>query len=186
MMCWIALDRVAKLAERGLIPDRHRPRWRAEAAAIREFIERRCFPGQRQSYTRSADSDELDASVLLGLLSGYGDGHSPRWRTTVDAIRCDLGHGPFVSRYTGEDGLAGGEGAFVSCSFWLAEAVARTGRIADATALMHELVALANDVGLYAEEIDPGTGAFLGNFPQGLSHLSMISAVTAINEENRR
>lgn len=185
MMCWIALDRATRLAAHGLIADRHCPRWRAEAAAIRDFIERRCFSDRKQSYARSADSDELDASVLLGLLSGYGDGHSPRWRSTVDAVRRDLGHGPFVYRYTGEDGLAGREGAFVSCSFWLAEALARTGRIEDATALIDELVALANDVGLYAEEIDPSTGAFLGNLPQGLSHLSMISAVTAIAEENR-
>jgi GH15 family glucan-1,4-alpha-glucosidase len=185
MMCWVALDRAARLAERGLIPDRRLPKWRAEAAAIRDFVERRCFSDRQQSYARSADSDELDASVLLGLLSGYGDGHSPRWRSTVDAIRRDLGHGPFVYRYTGEDGLAGGEGAFVSCSFWLAEALARTGRIVDATVLMDEIVVLANDVGLYAEEIDPGTGAFLGNLPQGLSHLSMISAATAIAEESR-
>lgn len=93
---------------------------------------------------------------------------------------------PFVYRYTGEDGLPDGEGAFVSCSFWLAEALARTGRVEDATALVDELVALANDVGLYAEEIEPTTGAFLGNFPQRLSHLSMLSAVTAIAEESRR
>ena len=186
MMCWVALDRATSLAERGVIPEQHRPRWRAEAAEIREFVERRCFSGRQQSYARSADSDELDAGVLLGLLSGYGDGRSPRWRSTVDAVRRELGHGPFVYRYTGEDGLAGGEGAFVSCSFWLAEALARTGQIAEATALVHELVALANDVGLYAEEIDPGTGAFLGNFPQGLSHLSMISAATAIAQEGRR
>jgi GH15 family glucan-1,4-alpha-glucosidase len=186
MMCWVALDRAAKLAEHGLIPDRHRPRWRTQAASIREFIERRCFSGLQQSYTRSADSDELDTSVLLGLLSGYGDSHSPRWRGTVDAIRRDLGRGPFVYRYSGEDGLAGGEGAFTSCSFWLAEGLARTGRVVEATALMHDLVALANDVGLYAEEIDPETGAFLGNFPQGLSHLSLISAITALAEESRR
>jgi GH15 family glucan-1,4-alpha-glucosidase len=186
MMCWVALDRAAALAERGLIPGRHRPQWRAEAAAIRDFVERRCFSARQRSYARFAGSDELDASVLLGLLSGYGDRRSPRWRSTVDAVRRDLGHGPFLYRYTGEDGLAGREGAFVSCSFWLAEALARTGRIEDATALVNELADLANDVGLYAEEIDPATDAFLGNFPQGLSHLSLISAVTAIAEESRR
>ncbi|HEU5387654.1 MAG TPA: glycoside hydrolase family 15 protein [Streptosporangiaceae bacterium] len=185
MMCWVALDRAARLAGRGLVPDRHRPRWCAEAEAIQDFVERRCFSRRQQSYVRFAGADELDASVLLGLLSGYGDARSPRWRSTVDAVRRELGHGPFVYRYTGEDGLAGGEGAFVSCSFWLAEALARTGRVEDATSLMDEVVALANDVGLYAEEIDPGTGAFLGNLPQGLSHLSMISAATAIAEESR-
>jgi GH15 family glucan-1,4-alpha-glucosidase len=186
MMCWVALDRAARLAERGLIPGGHRARWHQEAAAIRDFVERRCFSDRQHSYARFADADELDASVLLGLLSGYGHAVSPRWRSTVDAVRRELGHGPFVYRYTGEDGLAGGEGAFVSCSFWLAEALARTGRIEEATSLMDELVALANDVSLYAEEIDPGTGAFLGNFPQGLSHLSLISAATAIAGKSLR
>lgn len=186
MMCWVALERAARLAERGLISGGHRGRWHREAAAIRDFVERRCFSDRQHSYARFAGADELDASVLLGLLSGYGHAVSPRWRSTVDAVRRELGHGPFLYRYTGEDGLAGGEGAFVSCSFWLAEALARTGRIEDATSLMDELVALANDVGLYAEEIDPGTGAFLGNFPQGLSHLSLISAATAIAGKSLR
>jgi GH15 family glucan-1,4-alpha-glucosidase len=123
--------------------------------------------------------------VLLGLLSGYGEPGSTRWVQTVESIRLELGHGPYVYRYTGEDGLSGGEGAFVSCSFWLAEALARVGRVADASALMNDLVALGNDVGLYAEELDQGTAAFLGNLPQGLSHLSLISAATAIAEESR-
>ncbi|HSF26131.1 MAG TPA: glycoside hydrolase family 15 protein [Actinomycetes bacterium] len=180
MMCWVALDRATRLAEAGLIPGRHAQRWRTQAAAIRDFVETRCWSPTKRSYRRDADSDELDAAVLLGVLADYGDPHSPRWVDTVDAIRRELGHGPYLYRYTGEDGLAGGEGAFLTCSFWLAEALARTDRVAEATALMNELVALSNDVGLYAEEVDPSTGEFLGNLPQALSHLALISAATTI------
>jgi GH15 family glucan-1,4-alpha-glucosidase len=186
MLCWVALDRASRLAERGFLPTRHAAHWRRQAAAIRSFTEQHCFNPDLDSYVRSAGTDELDASVLLGLLSGYGQPRSRRWSTTIDAVRRGLGHGPYTYRYTGEDGLPGGEGAFVSCSFWLAEALARNGRVEQATALMDQLVELANDVGLYAEEIDPTNGAFLGNLPQGLSHLSLISAATAIEEESTR
>jgi len=182
MMCWVALDRAERLAERGLVPSRHRAVWASQATAIRAFVEDHCYSELLQSYRRSADREELDASVLLGLLSGYGDLSAPRWNHTVRSIRRDLSHGPYVYRYTGEDGLAGGEGAFVSCSFWLVEALALTGQQDEAANLMDDLVALSNDVGLYAEEIDPETGQFLGNLPQGLSHLSLISAATALAE----
>jgi GH15 family glucan-1,4-alpha-glucosidase len=182
MMCWVALDRADRLARRGIIPGHRRAIWAAEASAIRAFVEERCFSDRLRSYRRSADSDELDASVLLGLISGYGDHDAPRWSETVQAIRRDLGHGPYLYRYEGEDGLAGGEGAFVSCSFWLVEALAKTGQQTAAASLMDELVALSNDVGLYAEEVDPDSGQFLGNLPQGLSHLSLISAATAMAE----
>jgi GH15 family glucan-1,4-alpha-glucosidase len=180
MMCWIALDRAIDLAERGLIRDRGAARWRAARAQVRDFIETRCFSDGRRCYTRSADGTELDAAVLLGLLHGYAPPGDPRMRATVDAIGRELRHGPYVGRYTGEDGLAGTEGAFLACSFWLAECLARTGRLDEAVALMDDLVGLANDVGLYGEEIDPDTGAFLGNLPQGLSHLALISAACAI------
>ena len=183
MMCWIALDRAHELADRGLIPNRHAARWRAEAKAIREFIETRCFSEQKRSYVRCSDSDELDASLLLGVIFSYGDAKTDRWAGTIEAVSRELAHGPFVRRYTGEDGLAGSEGAFLTCSFWLVESLARTGRVEDAMQLMDELVGLANDVGLYAEEIEPTTGAFLGNMPQGLSHLALISAALALAEE---
>ena len=186
MMCWVALDRAGRLAGRGLVPGRHVERWRFEAAACRDFVEQRCYSSSVEAYARSSESDELDASVLLGLLSGYGSASSTRWASTVEAVARGLGHGPFLRRYTGEDGLSGREGAFVSCSFWLVEALARTGRPQEARALMEELVALANDVGIYAEEIDPQSGEFLGNLPQGLSHLALISAATALEETTAR
>jgi GH15 family glucan-1,4-alpha-glucosidase len=186
MMCWVALDRAARLAEQGLIPARHRARWDEQAVAVADFIERECYSSEQKSYVRFAGGHDLDASVLLGLLSGYGDARSARWAGTVAAVRAGLGQGCFVRRYSGGDGLSGGEGAFISCSFWLAEALARTGSTPEATALMDQLVDLANDVGLYAEEVDSATGAFLGNLPQALSHLSLISAALTIAGEKPR
>lgn len=184
MMCFVALDRALALAGQGLLRG-DVERWSRERERIREFVEARCYAEHKRSYTQSADDDTLDASLLLGVIARYADPNSPRLRDTVDAVRRELGRGPLLQRYLDDDGLAGEDGAFVACSFWLVEAYARQGRTDEATELMDELVSLANDVGLYAEEIDPQTNDFLGNFPQGLSHLALINAAVAIAEANR-
>jgi GH15 family glucan-1,4-alpha-glucosidase len=182
MMCWVALDRALRLSERGRIPDRHADRWRTEARAIRDFIEGRCWSDRMGSYVRAAGMEELDAGILTGVLFGYDDPTQGRLASTVEAIRRDLGRGPFVSRYLGGDGVPGGEGAFLTCSFWLVEALVHAGRKEEAAELMEHLIVLANDVGLYSEEIDPDDGTFLGNFPQALTHLALIGAAVAFEE----
>lgn len=183
MMCAVALDRALRLARVGSIPSQHATRWQTEATAIRGFIDEECWSMAKGSYVRHAGTEELDASVLLGVLFGYGDRRSERLISTVDAVRRELSHGPFVYRYSAEDGLSGSEGAFLTCSFWLVEALALQGRRTEAAELMTELVGLSNDVGLFAEEIDPATGAFLGNLPQGLTHLALIGAALTLEQD---
>jgi GH15 family glucan-1,4-alpha-glucosidase len=185
MMCAIALDRAVALADLGAVPASHAPRWRETSGAIRTFVEEHCWSAAKQAYVRSASSEDLDASVLLAVLFGYHDPRDPRLYSTVDAIRRELASGSHVRRYASRDGLDGEEGAFLTCSFWLVEALARQERRAEATELMDDLVGLANDVGLYAEEIDPATGAFLGNMPQALTHLALIRAALALEAIDR-
>jgi GH15 family glucan-1,4-alpha-glucosidase len=185
MMCWVALDRALALADAGRIPSRHAGRWATEREAVRRFVEERCWSDRRRAYVRAAGSEDLDASVLLASQVGYADPAGPRMLGTLDAIDRELRDGPFVKRYSGEDGLPGDEGAFLTCSFWFAEALARAGRVDQAHELLERLIGLANDVGLYAEEIDPRDGSFLGNFPQALSHLALVGAATTIDEAER-
>jgi GH15 family glucan-1,4-alpha-glucosidase len=181
-MCWVALDRALRLAERYEVPSRHVDRWSRAAARIRAFVEEQCWSPRRRSYTRSAGDDRVDASLLILPLVGYGDPHGERIAGTIDAVQHELMEGDFVYRYRAEDGVPGSEGCFVNCSFWMVGALARAGRVDEASALMERLAARANDVGLYAEETDPVTGDFLGNFPQALVHLALINASVAIRE----
>lgn len=180
-LCWVALDRAIRMATMGRLPGRQAGRWSTEAAAIRRFIDEECWSARKGSYVWYAGAEELDASLLLMAIMRYDTPESPRLRGTIEAIRRELASGALLYRYTGDDGLAGGEGAFVCCSFWLAEALAIAGRRAEAEDLMDELLRLANDLGLYAEEIEPRTHEFLGNFPQGLVHLALISAAMVMD-----
>jgi GH15 family glucan-1,4-alpha-glucosidase len=182
VMCCVALDRAIALAARGELPTRHMARWRREADAIRAFIEEHCWSDRLRSYTRIAGSSDVDASLLMMSLVGYADPASDRINGTIDAVLRELRAGDFVYRYRADDGVPGAEGCFLNCSFWLAAALARARRIDEASALMDRLVARANDVGLYAEEIDPATGAFLGNFPQALVHLALVNAAVAVRD----
>jgi GH15 family glucan-1,4-alpha-glucosidase len=136
------------------------------------------------TFVRAYGRHDLDAALLLLPLLGVEPDDSPLVTGTIDSVVRHLGAGgPFLYRYRpGDDGLAGGEGAFLPCSFWLAQALAATGRIDEATELMGELVELGGPLGLLAEEADPATGEQLGNFPQALSHAALVQAALALRD----
>jgi GH15 family glucan-1,4-alpha-glucosidase len=186
MMCWIALDRACRLAAAGHVSGERAPRWRREAVAIQGFVSDECWAADALSYERYPGAGEVDAALLIPALLGYGgEEEAGRLSATVGRIRSDLATGPLLHRYRGDDGLPGDEGAFLACSFWLVDALARLGQVDEATDLMEQLLQLGNDVGLYAEEVDPAGGAFLGNFPQGLVHLALVNAAATIHEASR-
>src|SRR6188472_3031188 len=180
LMCWVALDRAAKLAEiRG---DRElQGGWQATADEIRvDILEHGVRDGVlRQHY----DTDALDASTLLAAIFDFLPGGDEVLRKSVEAIESDLTEDGFVLRYrTGEtdDGLSGKEGTFLICSFWLVSALAIIGEVQRARDLMERLLRVASPLGLFAEEFDVATGRHLGNFPQAFSHLALIEAAGRI------
>ena len=182
VMGWLALDRALRIADTHRLPARQRRRWETARDALAADVKERGFDAARGSYTRSYDSTDLDAALLVLPLLGIEDPHSPRVRGTIDAIAAELGAGgPLLYRYPpGRDGLPGTEGAFLPCSFWLVEALARTGRATEATRRFEALLDHAGPLGLYAEEIDATTGAHLGNYPQALTHAALVQAALAL------
>ncbi len=183
-MCWVALDKLLLLDERGAIelPPAAARRFRRERETLRHAVETEGFNRRLGCYVDVLGGEDLDASLLLLGLRGWDDpARSTRLASTLAAVRGRLESNGLLYRYPpGADGLPGGEAAFGICSFWLAEILARAGRPEEALAQLERVLGYANDLGLYGEEIDPRTGAALGNFPQAFTHVGLIAAALAI------
>jgi GH15 family glucan-1,4-alpha-glucosidase len=180
-MAWVAFDRAIKSAEMFGLPGpvEH---WRELCAEIHQDVCAYGWDAQHNSFMRSYGSNDHDASLLLLAPIGFLKPDDPRYRSTVEAIERHLIVDGLVMRYDtrhAPDGLPAGEGAFLPCSFWLADACLLLGRREDAERLFERLVALCNDVGLLSEEYDPRAKRMLGNFPQAFSHIALIN--TAFN-----
>jgi GH15 family glucan-1,4-alpha-glucosidase len=175
---WLAFDRALRLAGCGELPRDHARRWRDECASVRSFVEERCWSDRLGAYVEFAGAESLDAAVLRGARMGWNDVSPHRFAQTVHVIRTQLDAGGGLLYRTSRE--RGTEGAFLTCSFWLVDALARSGRVDEAAELFEQLLGYENDVGLMAEEVDPSSGELLGNFPQGLSHLSLINAACSI------
>ncbi|HET7356197.1 MAG TPA: glycoside hydrolase family 15 protein [Nocardioidaceae bacterium] len=182
LMAWLALDRALRIGATHRVPRQQAARWLAARDALGAEVRTRGFDPALGSYTRAYGDPGLDAAVLVLPLVGVDDPRSERVRGTVDAIRERLSAGgPLLYRYLpGEDGLPGGEGAFLPCSFWLVQALACTGRRAEATELFERLLEYGGSLGLLAEEVDPATGEQLGNYPQALTHAALVQAALAL------
>jgi GH15 family glucan-1,4-alpha-glucosidase len=185
VMAWVAFDRaVRSIEETGV--DGPIDQWRKLRAAIHAEVCERAFDRQRNTFTQAYGSSALDASALLMPIVGFLPASDPRVHGTVRAIEQGLLHEGYVRRYTAKkatDGLPPGEGAFLACSFWLADNYALMGRTADATQLFERLLALRNDVGLLSEEYDPTERRLLGNFPQAFSHVGLINTAYNLTDE---
>ncbi len=181
LMCWVALDRAAQLAEiRGDLEKA--AAWGATAEEIRADILANGV-SERGVMRQHYETDSLDASVLLAALFGFLPPDDERLRATVDAIAEELTENGFVLRYRTDetdDGLSGKEGTFLICSFWLVSAFAIVGELQQARNLMEKLLRVASPLGLYAEEFDVDTARHLGNFPQAFSHLALLEAAARI------
>ncbi|MGA4727688.1 glycoside hydrolase family 15 protein [Micromonospora taraxaci] len=184
LMGWLALDRALAIADTHPLPERQRRRWQEARDAIAAEVRTRGFDPTAGSYVRTYGSPDLDAALLVLPLLGVDPTDSHRVRGTIDAIRDRLSAGgPLLYRYpAGRDGLPGTEGAFLPCSFWLVQGLASTGRRREAVELFQAIVDYASPLGLYAEEVDPATGAHLGNYPQTLTHAALIQAALAIRD----
>ncbi|QLE71503.1 glycoside hydrolase family 15 protein [Streptomyces rectiverticillatus] len=184
VMAWVAADRAVRALEADPELSGDLDGWRAMRDEVHREVCERGFDAERGTFTQSYGSEELDAATLLIPRVGFLPPEDPRVTGTVDAIRRELDHGGLVRRYSSDgkpmDGVPGNEGAFLACSFWLAEALHMTGRTKEAHDLFERLLSLRNDVGLLAEEYDPDAGRHLGNYPQAFSHIGLVNTALAL------
>jgi alpha,alpha-trehalase len=182
LMCWVALDRAIALAPQ--LGARHKAEgWAAARDEIRAAILEHGWNEKAGAFTQAFGGEDLDASNLMLACTGFLPGDDPRMKATIDATAERLtDERGLVYRYLSHDGLAGDEGTFLLCTFWLAHAQALAGEVDAAVATFERAVAAINDVGLLAEEIDPVSGQMIGNFPQAFSHIGLINAAWAISQ----
>jgi GH15 family glucan-1,4-alpha-glucosidase len=185
LMCWVALDRALRLSVKRSLPAPF-DYWDKERQAIHDDIWKNFYNENLKHFVQYKGSTNLDASMLLMPLVRFVGASDPRWLSTLEAIEHSLVRDGMVYRYrnddTNSDGLQGNEGGFVACSFWYVECLARAGRVAQAHLEFEQLLRYANALGLYAEEFDP-YGHHLGNTPQALSHLALISAASFLDRK---
>ncbi|GGW55050.1 glycoside hydrolase family 15 protein [Streptomyces caelestis] len=191
VMVWVAADRAVRTLERHPELDGDLDGWRALRDEVHREVCEKGYDPERNTFTQSYGSRELDAALLLIPRVGFLPPDDPRVLGTIDAVRKELDHGGFLRRYSTTDsdqaeidGLPGSEGTFLVCSFWLADALHMTGRTQEARELFERLVGLVNDVGLLSEEFDPVTGRQLGNFPQAFSHIGLVNTALALFGED--
>jgi len=180
-LCWAAVDRGLRLAKECMrkAPEQ---RWRKARDEIREAVESEGYDKERGVFVQVFGGDDLDAALLLLPVDGFLDWDDERMVRTTDAIREELDDHGLIRRYNGADGIGGREGAFIPCSFWLAECLVHQGRVEEAREVFDRALATANDLGLFSEEFDTRSGEAVGNFPQGLTHLSHIAAAQALRQ----
>ncbi|CAL9588056.1 glycoside hydrolase family 15 protein [Streptomyces pilosus] len=184
VMVWVAADRTVRAMEEDPDLEGDLEGWRELRDEVHREVCEKGYDPERNTFTQSYGSRELDAALLLIPRVGFLPPDDPRVLGTIEAVRAELGQDGFVRRYTPDaapvDGLPGEEGTFLVCSFWLADALHMTGRTKEARELFERLLGLANDVGLLAEEYDPVGGRQLGNFPQAFSHIGLVNTALAL------
>ena len=182
LMCWVAFDRAIRLAQKRSL-SAPLSDWLTIRDAIHEDIFSNFWSDKLQSFVQTRGSETLDASTLLMPLLRFISPADPQWISTMEAIEANLTEDALVFRYgNGTDGLDGSEGSFIACSFWRIECLARQGQLDKARLLFDKMLGYANHLGLYAEELGP-SGEQLGNYPQALTHLALISAATYLDRK---